>query len=185
MQKTSGVISHGTNEDMQIGLYPNAKLNSHIEHQRLKTFADLLTNGGTKFSIDENIQIKRWEKVVWNAAWNPLTTLTGLQVQTWLSTSDEAMAFTRQLMEDVIAVGRKCGVPLKDGLAEELIQKVLGMPLIYSSMYVDSKEGRPLETDVIIGFPMKKANELGMKVPSLRAIFALTTAVNYRLTEAR
>lgn len=181
MQKSPGIITHATNEDMQIGLFPNPDGEAADDKGRLEDFAGFLTTGGTKFSIEEDIQIKRWEKVVWNAAWNPLTTLTGLQVQTWLETSPEALAFTKQLMRDVIAVGKRLGVPLKDGLEEELIAKVLKMPKIYSSMYVDLREGRPLETDVIVGFPMQKANEFGMDVPALRAMYALTTAVNWRI----
>ncbi|USW52534.1 Putative ketopantoate reductase ApbA/PanE, 6-phosphogluconate dehydrogenase-like domain superfamily [Septoria linicola] len=186
VQKIPGVISHNRNEDMQIGLFPNKSIDQTIEQKRLTTFSELLTNGGTKFSVEEDVQVKRWEKVVWNAAWNPLTTITGLPVQAWLKSSPEAEALTRQLMEDVITVGRRLGVPLKDGLAAELLAKVVAMQSpIFSSMYQDAQAGRPLETDVIVGFPMRKANELGLDVPGLRAIYALTTAVNARLTEAK
>ncbi|KAF2213889.1 hypothetical protein CERZMDRAFT_38412 [Cercospora zeae-maydis SCOH1-5] len=182
VQKTPGTITHNTNENIQIGLFPNPSLDSKLEQARLQTCADLLQQGGTRYSIESDIQVARWEKVVWNAAWNPLTTLTGLTVQDWLQTSPEAETFTRQLMEDVIAVGRRLGVALKDGLAEELIAKVVAMETpIYSSMYQDAQSGRPLEMNVIVGFPMRKANELGMEVPGLRAIYALTNAVNLRL----
>ncbi|PPJ52163.1 hypothetical protein CBER1_10029 [Cercospora berteroae] len=183
VQKTPGIITHSTNESLLIGIFPNPSLDSKLEQTRLQTFADLLKQGGTNITIESDIQIARWEKVVWNVAWNPLTALTGLPVQTWLETSAEARTFTKQLMEDVIAVGRKLDVPLKDGLADELIARVMAMkPLIYSSMYQDAQSGRPLEMDVIVGFPMRKANEFGMEVSALRAIFALTNAVNARLT---
>ncbi|KAM3416475.1 2-dehydropantoate 2-reductase [Cercospora zeina] len=184
VQKTPGTITHNTNENIQIGLFPNLNLDAQLEQtRRLQTFAGFLEQGGTQYSIESDIQIARWEKVVWNAAWNPLTTLTGLPVQNWLRTSPEAETFTRQLMEDVIAVGRRLGVLLKDGLADQLIAKVVAMETpIYSSMYQDAQSGRPLEMEVIVGFPMQKANELGMEVPGLKAIYALTNAVNLRLT---
>jgi ATP-dependent metalloprotease len=181
VQNTPGVISHGTNENLEIGLFPNTAGDASADKQRLQGFAGLLRTGGTKFSTEENIQVRRWEKVVWNAAWNPLTTLSGMEVQPWLRTSDEAMDLSKRLMEDVIAVGRRVGVPLKDGLADELIAKVQAMPNIFSSMYVDAKEGRPLEMDVIVGVPMAKAKELGMDVPALSAVYALTKAVDQRL----
>ncbi|KXS99485.1 hypothetical protein AC578_3777 [Pseudocercospora eumusae] len=184
-QHTLGIITHSTNERIEMGLYSNPTIDSSLEQKRLDGFATLLKVGNSPFSIEENIQIRRWEKVVWNVAWNPLTTLSGLQVQKWLNTSPEAMSFTRNLMEDTIKVARRLGVPLKDGLAEELINRVLPMPLIFSSMYVDAKEGKPLEIDVIVGFPMKKAKEFGMDVPALTAVYALTNAVNARLEEAQ
>lgn len=165
---------------MQIGLFPNS--NPNKDESRLSLFATLLKTGGTTFQISPNVQKERWEKVVWNAAWNPLTTLTAVPVQTWLDSSDESLNVTRQLMREVIDVGRKCGVPLEYGLVDQLIEKVLAMPsLIFSSMYVDSQEGRALEVDVILGTPMRKAREFGMEVPVLRTIYGLTMAVNQRL----
>jgi len=91
--------------------------------------------------VEEDVQIKRWEKVVWNAAWNPLTTLTMLDTQTWLRSSDAAMPFTRQLMKEVIDVARKCGVPLEYSLIDTLINKILALPGIGSSMQADAKAG--------------------------------------------
>jgi len=132
--------------------------------------------------VEDNVQIKRWEKVVWNAAWNPLTTLTMLDTQTWLKSSPEAMPFTRQLMREVIDVAKKCDVPLEYSLIDTLIGKIMALPGIGSSMQTDAKEGRSLEVDVILGTPYKRAKEHGMDVPALTAIYTLTTAVNHRLS---
>ena len=183
VQKTPGIITHTKNEDTQMGLFPNPDLDSQLEQNRLDQFADLLRNGGTKFSVEENIQIQRWEKCVWNAAWNPITTLTWVDTQTWLKSSPQAMVVTKQLMREMIDVANRCDVPLGYELVDRLIDKVLGMAGVYSSMYVDMKEGRPLEIDVIIGTAMKKARQLEMEVPVLRTVYALTAAVDQRLRE--
>lgn len=180
-QTKPGVIKHTKSEAAEFGLFSNSRLDSKLEQSRLDEFTTLLRNGGTKFTVEENIQVKRWEKVVWNAAWNPLTTLTMIDTQTWLKSSPEAMPMTRQLMQEVIDVAKRCDVPLSYDLIDTLIDKILAMPGIGSSMQTDAKEGRPLEVDVILGTPMKKAKEFGMNVPTLTAVYALTTAVNLRL----
>jgi ketopantoate reductase len=108
------------------------------------------------------------------------TTLTFVDTQTWLS-SPEATEMTKRLMLEVISVGQKCGVPLKNELVDVLMARILSLPGIFSSMYVDAKEGRHLEIDVILGFPMKKAKEFGMDVPTLATLYALLKAVNGRL----
>ena len=185
LQSEPGLIKHTKSEDMQIGLFPNASLDADVEKERLDNFASLLREGGTVFQVEDNIQVKRWEKVVWNAAWNPLTTLTMVDTHTWLESSEEAMPVTRRLMQEVVDVGRRCDVPLKDGLIDELISKILAMPGIGSSMQTDAKAGRALEVDVILGYPMKKAREFGMDLPVLSAIYSLTMAVNGRLTQAK
>jgi 2-dehydropantoate 2-reductase len=183
-QPQPGVIKHTTAEDMQIGLYQNADAEQALEVERLNRFADLLRQGETLFQIEDDIQRKRWEKVVWNAAWNPLTTLTMIDTKSWLDSSDEAHAVTKRLMREVINVAQRCGVPLEYKLVDELMAKVLTMGRIGSSMQQDAKAGRPLEVDVILGHPVDKAKEFGMDTPVLSTIFALTTAVNRRIVES-
>ncbi|KAK4503250.1 hypothetical protein PRZ48_006678 [Zasmidium cellare] len=188
VQNTPGIIEHGKNEDMQIGLFPNPNIDEGVENQRLSTFAHLLTTGGTKFNLEENIQVKRWEKVIWNAAWNPLTTLTLTSVQSYLHTSPAALATAKTLMSEVLLIAQTLGIPLPSNLPEQLIQKVLDMPQeVYSSMYQDRKEGRALEKEVILGVPLRRAGELGLgeRVPVLRAIWSLVDAVDRGITGAK
>lgn len=166
---------------MQIGLFPSPDINSQLEKTRLDAFAALLRNGGTVFQVEPNIQIQRWSKVVWNCAWNPLTTLTMVDTQTWLKSSPEATPTTRRLMREVIDIARRCNVPIDYDLVDTLMAKILSMPGIGSSMQNDARAGRPLEVDVILGYPMQKAREMGMDVPVLSMVYALTMAVNGRL----
>lgn len=155
-----------------------------MEKQRLDAFVGLLKYGKTPLAVEENMQVQRWEKVVWNAAWNSITTLTMVDTQTWLKSSEDAMKMTRQLMREVIDVGRKCDVPLSYDLVDQLINKILAMPGIGSSMQADAKAGRPLEVDVILGVPVKKGRELGVPIPTLEVIYALVTAVDFGLRKA-
>lgn len=185
IQPTPGLIRHTKSEDMQIGLFPNKSIPSDVERARLDQFAALLRSGGTVFQVVDNIQVQRWEKVVWNAAWNPLTTLTNVDTQTWLKSSPEATPMTRRLMREVIDVAKHCEVPIEYELIDRLMDKILGMPPIFSSMHTDAKDGRPLEVDVILGYPMKKAREFAMDVPTLSVVYAITMAVNGRLAASK
>ena len=185
IQKTPGVITHAKNEDTQIGLFPNSSLDRDVEKERLDEFSALLRSGGTRLSVEENIQVQRWEKVVWNAAWNPLTTLTMVDTQTWLNSSDEANISTKRLMQEMIDVAKRCGVPLEDGLKDRLFDKVLNMAGVYSSMYVDMREGRPMEVEIILGTALKKAREFDIDVPVLSALYSMIVAVDERLRRTK
>ncbi|CAD0087822.1 unnamed protein product, partial [Aureobasidium vineae] len=182
-QTSPGLIKHTKSEDMQMGLFPTPSISPDLEQERLNTFASLLKTGKTVFQVEKDIQIKRWEKVTWNAAWNSITTLTDVNTQDWLKSSPQAMTITKRLMHEVIDIANQCNVPLDRKLADDLVDKILAMPGIYSSMHTDMKAGRPLEVDVILGYPIKKAQEFGLDVPVLSTIYALTTAVNGRLTK--
>jgi 2-dehydropantoate 2-reductase len=169
---------------MQIGLFSNPEGNAEVDKKRLDTFSGLLTEGKTVFQVVDNIQIQRWEKVVWNVAWNSLTTLTLLDTHSWLSSSPEAKAMTRRLMCEVIDVAKRCNVPIDYELSDKLIAKIEGMPPIGSSMQNDFKAGKPLEVDIILGYPTKKSREFGMSTPTLETIYLILTAVNGRLLKA-
>ncbi|KFA60786.1 hypothetical protein S40285_06323 [Stachybotrys chlorohalonatus IBT 40285] len=180
-QTEPGVIAHTKSEDMQMGLFPNPKADSATESQRLSTFAGLLTTGQTVFQVVPNIQVQRWEKVVWNAAWNSLTTLTLLDTHSWLSSSAGATPMTRRLMREVIDVARALDVPLEYELVDRLIAKILDMPPIGSSMRNDFEAGKPMEVDVILGYPVRRGRELGVDIATVETIYTVLTAINQRL----
>lgn len=168
-------------EDMQVGLFSNSQVDETKEHERLQLFASLLEEGGTVFQVVDNVQIQRWEKVVWNVAWNSITTLTMVDTQAWLASSSNATPMSRQLMAEVIDVAQKAGVPLKYELIDRLMDKILAMPGIGSSMQADAKNGRPLELEVILGTPVRKGRELGVSIPILETIYTLLVAIDQRL----
>lgn len=179
-QSEPGLILHTTSEDMQIGLFPNHSIEESLEKERLDRFASLLRHGATVFQVVPDIQVQRWEKVVWNAAWNSLTTLTMLDTHSWLSSSPGATPLTRKLMCEVIDVARKCNVPLDHSLADRLIDKILGMHTIGSSMQTDAKNGKPMEVEVILGYPVQKGRELGLNIPTLETIYTILTGINQK-----
>ncbi|KAI1306118.1 2-dehydropantoate 2-reductase [Xylaria venustula] len=183
-QSEPGIIAHTKSEDMQIGLFPNSSIEQSLEKERLDRFASLLTQGDTVFQVVPNIQVQRWEKVVWNAAWNSLTTLTMLDTHSWLRSSAGATPLTRRLMHEVIDVAQKCDVPLEHSLADQLIDKILGMHSIGSSMQTDAKNEKPMEVEIILGYPVRKGKELGINIPTLETIYVILTGVNQRFIRA-
>ena len=135
---------------MQIGLFPNEDGRLVIDSERLAQFASLLKGGGTAFKIVPNIQAFRWEKVVWNAAWNSLTTLTLMDTHTWLSSSHDAIHITRRLMTEVIDVARGMGVMIEYNLIEEFLVKIQSLPPMGTSMRTDLEHGKPIEVEMIL-----------------------------------
>ena len=176
------MIKHTKSEHTQIGLFPNPKLDRNLEQNRLDRFLELLKIGGTPFDVEDDMQIKRWEKVVWNAAWNSVTSLTLLDTHSWLN-SEGGMSLTRQLMTEVIDVAQKCDVSLSYNLIDELIDKILKMPGIYSSMHADRVAGRQMEVEIILGTPVKKAKEFGMKVPIIETLYTLLNGLNVHMSK--
>ncbi|EXJ59883.1 2-dehydropantoate 2-reductase [Cladophialophora yegresii CBS 114405] len=180
-QDTPGIVSHWKSEGTEIGLFPNPSLDAASQKTRLDEFTSLLHEGKTPFSVEDNIQIKRWSKVIWNCAWNSLTTLTMLDTHSWLKSSPDSMPMTRKLMQEVIDVARAWDIPIKDDLIDELIEKILAMQPIGSSMQTDCKMGRPMEVEIILGTPVRKGKELNVSTPILEVLYTLLSAINTRM----
>lgn len=178
------MITHTKSEDMQIGLFQNKDADAAIESSRLKEFASLLEHGRTKFQVVDNIQVQRWEKVVWNAAWNPLTTISLMDTHAWLNSSDKATPMTRRVMQEVIDVARALEVPVAHDLIDRLFARIMGMPPIGSSMRADFEAGKQMEVDIILGYPVRKGRELGLDVTTIETLHTLLTAVNKRLGQS-
>lgn len=181
--------------------YDAAKEISDLDKTRFQHFASLLSAGKTPLEITDDIQRKRWEKIVWNVAWNSLTALTMLDTQAWLATSAESLNLTRQVMEEVVAVAEACAVPIPakpsqtigsntqgshtsgNDFVEALVEKTLKLPGIRSSMMVDRELGRPMEVELIVGTPVKKARQHGVPIPRLEMLYALLLATNAKSTK--
>jgi ketopantoate reductase len=88
-------------------------------------------------------------------------------------------------MHEVIEVARKSGVPMRDALVDELFTKIMALPGLYTSMQKDVAAKNPLETEVILGVPVKKAREMGVDIPVLEVIYTLVAGVDYGLREGK
>ncbi|PYI00520.1 ketopantoate reductase family protein [Aspergillus sclerotiicarbonarius CBS 121057] len=184
-QPSPGLVLHTTSEDTELGLYPNPNLPATVESTRLTTFTTLLTQGQTPHTVHDNIQPTRWSKVIWNCAWNTLTTLTSQDTQSFLQSSSDAIPFTRRLMTEVIAVARASGVSLPADLIDTQLARIQGLGAVRTSMQIDRENGRPMEIEVIVGTPVRKARELGVATPVLDTLYVLLRAVDGEMRRAQ
>ncbi|PYI34209.1 ketopantoate reductase family protein [Aspergillus indologenus CBS 114.80] len=180
-QPTPGVTTHTTSEATQLGLYAPTDPSAV---PRLSTFLDILSTPENPHPTPltplapDALQRTRWEKLMWNCAWNTLTTLTAQDCQAWLRSSDEALLLTKRLMREVVRVARASGVELRETLVEEQIARMQGLGAVRTSMQTDREMGRRMEVDVIIGTVVKGARRVGVDVPVLETVYALIRAVD-------
>ncbi|ANB15730.1 hypothetical protein AWJ20_3370 [Sugiyamaella lignohabitans] len=181
-QDSPGVIEHNNGDQITMGVAWNKNLDRIVEEKKVETFATILRNGGTGVQVDDDIIARRWEKVVWNAAWNSFTALTMLNTQQFLNSSEEAIVISRRLMTEIIDVAKAQGIGLEYKLVDELIDKTLKSHGLVSSMMMDLKNNRPMEVEGILGNPMRAARKFGVATPTLDLAYVLVKAQNWRVT---
>ncbi|PYH40347.1 ketopantoate reductase family protein [Aspergillus saccharolyticus JOP 1030-1] len=180
-QPTPGTVTHTTSEATQLGLFQPLTPRAQT---LLEAFIGLLNGSDNPHPTPvtplspEDLQRTRWEKLMWNCAWNTLTTLTGLDCQAWLLSSEDALPLTKRLMHEVVAVARAEGVELRGELVDEQITKMQGLGPVRTSMQTDREMGRRMEVEVIIGTVVKGARRVGVEIPVLETVYALIRAVD-------
>jgi 2-dehydropantoate 2-reductase len=181
-QVAPGQIHHVNRNSITLGGYDSATTESDVEE-----FSQLLQKGGSEVEVSKEMQVKRWEKVIWNIAWNSLTTLTMLNTEQFLVHSSEyAIPLSRKLMHEAVTVARACNVNIDYSVIDALMDKTLGTKGgMESSMMNDLRNNRPMEVEVILGYPMRKAKEHNIPTPILDTLYVLMAAQNYRVKNVR
>ena len=80
-------------------------------------------------------------------------------------------AFFLDLMREVVAVGRACGIALSEEFPEQRMKFCDGLPAeMTSSMHNDLERGNRLEVDWLSGGVVELGNSVGVATPLNRAV---------------
>lgn len=171
-----GKIWHQAYGRMALGSYP-AGLSA-----KAKALAEAFARAGIVCAASDDIAAMRWRKCVWNAAFNPLSVLSG-----GLSTSDilgTQEPFVRTVMAEVAALAKAAGHPLPEDIIDSNIDATHKMPPYKTSMLLDFEAGRPMETEAILGNAVRYGQRLGVAIPHLEAVYALMKLRELKLEKA-
>ncbi|QSA97436.1 ketopantoate reductase family protein [Methylococcus sp. EFPC2] len=160
-----GKIWHQAYGRLALGNYPKGL------SEKTQALAAAYEKSGINCVASEDITTARWQKCVWNAAFNPLSVLSGgLATSDILNTQE---AFCRVIMEEIAAIAKASGHPLADDIVEVNISSTHKMPPYKTSMLLDFEAGRPMETEAILGNAVRYGLRLGVAIPHLEAVYAL------------
>lgn len=133
------------------------------------------TAGGLKCPIAPNLREHIWLKLLGNAAFNPITTITRTTMGE-LARSPSATACARAVMEETAAVAAALGIELPVSI-ERRMEGALAVGDHRTSMLLDWEAGKPLELDCMTGAIIEIADLVSVPVPTVRTLHQLTEAV--------
>ncbi len=138
---------------------------------------------GTDIEVDltDDIVTVMWTKLCINIAAGPITALTG-QGRGAVRRPDVA-AVSHALVQECAAVGRAEGAQLPDDIADTTVALIQSHPPNgTTSMLVDRRAGRKLETEVITGAVVRLGKRHGIETPLNWALNALLDATHVETT---
>jgi 2-dehydropantoate 2-reductase len=140
-----------------------------------RAISEAFVAAGLKCPVDDDLRPQIWLKLVGNAAFNPITTVTRATLS-GLATSPHAVALVRKVMEECAAVAGALGIELPVSLDRRLAAG-LAVGDHRTSMLQDWMAGKPLEIDCMTGAVAEIADMTGVAVPTVRTLHELTKAL--------
>ena len=166
-----GVITHVAAGTIGIGARRD------IDDRHLSVVRDRLARSGQPVHISNDIQRERWRKLMWNAAFNTVSAITGREPADLLSRPDARRLMTA-LMQEVLDVGLACGIDLRPEDIDEQIAWTEKATGLRTSTMVDRERGRTMESDALLGVVVRKGQDAGVAIPTSAAVYAILRALD-------
>lgn len=182
-QIAHGHIQMGSFESLEVGTFPASAYKEKPEVKKAADdFMEILKKAGSQGKWYDDVQEKRWFKLLLNASWNPICALTLSRDAAFLTSSAGADKLVWDVMLEVVAIAKALGYESITAEAADTQMKRAGGRVggkgIEPSMLVDVLTERRMEVQSIIGNPVKIAKGLGIEVPRLEMLYGLTKALD-------
>ena len=157
-----GVIEHVFGDRFSIG-EPDGSIS-----ERALELAEIMKRAGFDVATIANIRVEIWIKLIANAAFNPVSLLTG---QTLGEMLDDAATYARleSIMVEAARVATVLGIELPFGPAQ-LLELTRPFGAHKTSMLQDFESGREVELDTIVGSITELARIYDIATPTLNTV---------------
>lgn len=188
-QVSPGHIEHSALDRLELGTYPDQATVSATRRVRdqesLERISSILSTGGCDTKLVPSMPAARWQKLVWNASFNCVCTITGLNTFE-VTRCPAAKEMVLAAMHEIILAANKSGYALPVELVVANWDNTQKMGVAYKpSMMLDHEAGREMEVEVILGSPIRAAQQAGVDVPILKVMKQTLDILNWKTAEMK
>ena len=172
-----GVIRHIEGDRLALGELDGTR------SDRCKRLSAALGAAGFRCPVRRNIRHDIWVKLAGNAAFNPISALTGATLLE-IASDEDGRALARLAMAETYAVAKALGV----NPSVTIDQRLAGAEKVghhKTSMLQDAEAGRPMELDSVVGVVVELGEMLGVPTPHTRTLYASAKLLSRQLARQR
>lgn len=142
--------------------------------ERRDRIAAAFRDTGVPVETYDDLRPKLWTKFALICAMSGVTALNRLMLSQIFAVP-ESREFYRDVMDEVVQVGRASGVELPTDTADAIVDNIVAQNLLQTrgSMAHDLMAGRRIEVDSLNGSVVRLGNQVGVPTPLNRAIYAM------------
>ena len=139
---------------------------------RAERLLELCREAGIADVLSHDIVSLMWRKLAFICAQAGLTAVTRLPLGE-IRENEESFSLYGRVVEEVLAVAKAEGVPVRDGTGAQLVEFAKGLePGLFSSLHDDLVAGRRMELDALHGAVVRRGHARAVPVPACEAIHA-------------
>lgn len=169
-----GEVEHLDYGRVVLGMYPTGV------SRKTKALAELFNRSGIPCKVHDDIVKARWQKLIWNAPFNPISVLGGGISTEEMLDQEETALLARRVMEEVRAVAASEGHVLDESVVDQNINDTVKMKPYKTSMLLDYEAKRPMEVEAILGNALRIARKNGVFVCHMQTLYALLKSVDIK-----
>jgi 2-dehydropantoate 2-reductase len=173
----NGKVLHNDPDILYLAPYSSEK--SKQQEQVAKELADMYTEGGAACHLVDDIVLWRWRKLVWNATFNTVCALTGLDSGA-IQEANGIDLLIRPAMDEIVQLAAAAGYKLPENIQQQMIDFTPRELKFKPSMLNDVEAGNPMEIDVILSNPLKVGKKFGVETPVLEMIYRMLLMVQWK-----
>jgi 2-dehydropantoate 2-reductase len=143
------------------------------ETDRTEKIADVFQRAGILGQVSSDIMSARWDKLIWNGAFNTVTTLTRRRVGDLLD-DPESIKLLRTMMQEIVSVARAEGAKIADDRIDAYFaHSQKNLRELKTSTQQDLEHGKRLEYEALSGAVVRAARRHRINVPTVETVYAL------------
>ena len=130
-----------------------------------------------KVNPTDDIRRELWIKLLWNAAFNTTSCLSGAHVIDVLN-APGGLELARRAMVETRTVALAAGIDVPEAAIDRFLEDTLKLKWGTTSMLLDRQTGREVEAEAIAGAVVIRAAKYGIDTPLMSMFYTLLTAYN-------
>ena len=139
--------------------------------ERMKQIAENFKNAGVSpVELAPDLQIARWQKLVWNIPFNGLSITLDTNTQRIVQ-NESTRKLAKSIMDELIDGAAMLGHAFPHTFAEAMLIATDRMLPYQPSMKLDFDGGKPTELEYIFGNPLRALQHTGFNAPLLESLY--------------
>lgn len=181
-----GKIVHDDKDIQKIGAFPSHGVSHSVAEAAARQYMSLYNARGLlNLTYEEDVQLTRWRKLVYNASYNTVCAVLGMDTARMRMSRHIIDDLVKPIMLEIVAAAKACGYNLPEDLPDSVIRTDPTDVEIKPSMLQDMEKGNLLEIETIVKQPLLEGESHGVPMPTLRTVYGILKGLQLKNMQAK